>query len=301
MRFSVWPSPSQPWSETLEVAQHADATGWDGVYFADHFMGDGETAGSETPTPVLEATAVMAALAQATERVRIGSLVFGITYRHPAVLAKWAATVDHISNGRLLLGVGAGWQENEHEQYGIELGPPRQRIDRFIEALDVLTGLLRTPATTVGGEHYRVTGALAEPKPVQDPLPILIGAKGDRMLGVVARYADEWNLWGLASEVADRSAVLDAACARIDRDPATIARSCQALWFLQDDQAKADALIERVAPRAAVGGPVGRLQEAVAAWADAGIDEVIVPDFTLGKGQERLDRIDLIREQIAVR
>ena len=165
----------------------------------------------------------------------------------------------------------------------------------------MLTGLLRTPATTVAGEHYRVTGALAEPKPVQDPLPILIGAKGDRMLGVVARYADEWNLWGLASEVADRSAVLDAACARIDRDPATIARSCQALWFLQDDQTKADALIERVAPRAAVGGPVGRLQEAVAAWADAGIDEVIVPDFTLGKGQERLDRIDLIREQIAVR
>lgn len=299
MRFSVWPSPSQPWADTLEVARHADATGWHGVYFADHFMGDEETAATEQPTAVLEATAALTALAQATERVRLGSLVFGITYRHPAVLAKWAATVDHISAGRLLLGVGAGWQENEHEQYGIELGPPPERIDRFVEALDVLTGLLRSPATTVRGEHYCVTDALAEPKPVQDPLPLLIGAKGDRMLGVVARYADEWNLWGLADVVAERAAVLDAACARLDRDPQTIARSCQALWFLQDDQRKADALVERVAPRAAIGGPVGRLQDAVAAWADAGVDEVIVPDFTLGTGAQRLDRLDVIREQVA--
>ena len=106
----------------MDVAAHAEATGWDGVYVADHFMGDGEQAGG-TVTPTFEATAALAALAQATDRVRLGSLVLGITYRHPAVLAKWAATVDHVSGGRLLLGVGAGWQENEHEQYGIELGP----------------------------------------------------------------------------------------------------------------------------------------------------------------------------------
>ena len=151
MRFSVWPSLSQPWSDVVEVATHAEATGWDGVYVADHFMGDGERAG-DTITPMLEATAGLAALAALTDRVRLGSLVFGITYRHPAVLAKWAATVDHISAGRLLLGVGAGWQENEHEQYGIELGPPGVRIDRFVEALDVLTGLLREPVTTVSRE-----------------------------------------------------------------------------------------------------------------------------------------------------
>jgi alkanesulfonate monooxygenase SsuD/methylene tetrahydromethanopterin reductase-like flavin-dependent oxidoreductase (luciferase family) len=299
MRFAVWPSTSQPWADVLQVARHAEATGWDGVYVADHFMVDGETAATDRPTPMLEATAVLAALATATDRVRLGSLVFGITYRHPAVLAKWAATVDHVSNGRLLLGVGAGWQENEHAQYGIDLGPPRQRIARFVEALDVITGLLGARSTTVPGEHYRVTEGLAEPKPVQEPLPLLIGAKGDRMLGVVARYADEWNMWGLADAIAERAAALDAACQRVERDPATIARSCQALWFLHDDPGKADALIERVTPRPAVGGPVTRLQEAVAAWAEAGVDEVIVPDFTLGTGQQRLDRLDVIRNDVA--
>jgi F420-dependent oxidoreductase-like protein len=298
MRFSVWPSLSQPWSGVLEVVAHAEATGWDGVYVADHFMADGERAG-DTLTPMLEATAAMAALAQATERVRLGSLVFGITYRHPAVLAKWAATVDHIAGGRLLLGVGAGWQENEHEQYGIELGPPGVRIDRFVEALDVLTGLLRQPVTSFTGKHYSVTDAVAEPKPVQHPLPLLIGGKGDRMLGVVARYADEWNMWASPDTFAERSGALDARCAAIDRDPSSIARSCQALWFVGVDDAKVDALIERVAPRPAVGGGVERLIESVHGWADVGVDEVIVPDFTLGTGPERLERLDLIIEQVA--
>ena len=298
MRFSVWPRVGQPWSDVLEVARHAEATGWDGLYAADHFMGDGEQAGRPV-TPMLEATAVLAGLAQATERLRLGSLVFGITYRHPAVLAKWAATVDHVSGGRLLLGVGAGWQENEHEQYGIELGTLGERIDRLVEALDVLTGLLRTPTTTVHGEHFHVTDAVAEPKPVQDPLPLLIGAKGDRMLGVVARYADEWNAWGLPDHIAQRSSVLAARCADIGRDPASIAHSCQALWFFHDDQAKADALVERVAPRPAIGGSLDRLTDVVGGWADAGVGEVIVPDFTLGAGAERLDRLDRIIEGIA--
>lgn len=130
MRFSIWPSLQQPWSDVLEVARHAEATGWDGVYVADHFMGSGGDFGPDT-TPTHEATASLAALAAVTERVRLGTLVLGNTYRHPAVVANWAATVDHVSGGRLLLGIGAGWQENEHQQYGIELPPPRERLDRF--------------------------------------------------------------------------------------------------------------------------------------------------------------------------
>jgi alkanesulfonate monooxygenase SsuD/methylene tetrahydromethanopterin reductase-like flavin-dependent oxidoreductase (luciferase family) len=298
MRFSIWPSCSQPWREVVDTARHAEATGWDGVYVADHFMGDGNAFGADV-TPMLEATGVMSALAVATERVRLGSLVFGITYRHPAVLANWAATTDHVSDGRLLLGVGAGWQINEHEQYGIDLGPPRERIDRFEEACEVLQGLLRTPSTTVAGKHYRLTDALCEPKPVQAPLPLLIGGKGDRMMGVVARYADEWNMWSRADAFAERSAALDRACERIGRDPATIGRSTQALWFLTDDAAGADKLIERVAPRPAVGGPPERLVEAVAEWRDVGVDEVIVPDFTLGAGAEKLAHMDTIIEQVA--
>ena len=299
MRFSVWPNLAQPWSDIVAVTTHAEATGWDGVYAADHFMGDNQRAGDRI-SPTLEATAALAGLAMVTDRLRLGSLVFGNTYRHPAVLANWAKTVDHMSGGRLLLGMGAGWQINEHEQYGIELGRPRPRIDRFEEALQVLAGLLRTPVANVAGEHYTLTDAVMEPKPVQDPLPILIGAKGDRMMGIVARYADEWNMWSLPAEFAERSAFLDAACESIGRDPATITRSTQALFFIDDDRAKVDGLIERVQPRPAIGGTADELIEAVQGWADVGVDEVIVLDATLGTGTQRLENLDLLIEQVAV-
>jgi F420-dependent oxidoreductase-like protein len=295
MRFSVWPSLAQPWTSVSEVVRHAEATGWDGVYVADHFMGDdGGFGPAEEPT--LEATAALAALATATERVRLGSLVFGITYRHPAVLAKWAATVDHASGGRLVLGLGAGWQVNEHEQYGIPLGSPGERIARFEEALQVVRGLLTSPRTTVVGDHYAVRDALAEPKPVQDRLPILVGGKGDRMLGVVARHADEWNLWSTPELLAERSAVLGRRCESIGRDPGAIHRSTQALVFLVDDEAKAADLVARVAPRPAVAGPAARIAETAAAWRDVGLDELIVPDFTLGAGARRLDALDGLME-----
>ena len=132
MRFSVWPSPAQPTTDLIEVAQHADRSGWDGVYVSDHFMGDGGGFGA-VEAPVLECTALLAYLSSATERVRLGSLVFGTTYRHPAVLANWAATVDRLSGGRLVLGLGAGWQVNEHEQYGIDLPGVGDRVARFEE------------------------------------------------------------------------------------------------------------------------------------------------------------------------
>jgi F420-dependent oxidoreductase-like protein len=298
MRFSIWPSLTQPWADVVDVVGHAEAKGWDGVYLADHFMGD---AGAPWPVeiPTLESTAALAALAAATERVRLSPLVLGITYRHPAVLAKWAATVDHVSGGRLLLGVGAGWQENEHEQYGIRLGSPGERIERFEEALRILRGLLTDERTTVEGAHYEVRDALAEPKPVQARLPILVGGKGDRMLGVVARHADEWNMWSDPPTFAERSAVLDARCERIGRDPATIARSTQALFSVTDDPERARTFGPRVAPRPAVVGTPARIAETVAAWRDAGVDEVIVPDFTLGSGARRVDAMDALIEEVA--
>ena len=205
MELSVWPNLAQPWSDVVEVARHTEATGWNGVWLADHFMGD---AGGFGPveTPTLEATAGLAALASLTERVRLGSLVFGATYRHPAVLANWAAATDHISGGRLVLGVGAGWQENEHAQYGIELPAVGDRVSRFEEYCRVLTGLLRTERTTMEGTWFSLRDAVCEPKPVQAPLPLLIGGKGDRMLGIAARYGDGWNMWSLPDTFAERSA-----------------------------------------------------------------------------------------------
>jgi alkanesulfonate monooxygenase SsuD/methylene tetrahydromethanopterin reductase-like flavin-dependent oxidoreductase (luciferase family) len=297
MRFSLWASLSNPWPDVVEGVRHAEATGWDGVYVADHFMAD---AGGPFPpdTPNLEATAALAALAALTERVRLASLVFGITYRHPAVLAKWAATTDHVSGGRLLLGLGAGWQENEHEQYGIPLGPPGERVDRFEEALRVVRGLLDEATTTVAGEHYTVTEAVAWPKPVQAKLPVLIGAKGDRMLGVVARHADEWNMWSAPAELAERRAVLDRHCEAVGRDPATIATSTQALVFVLDDDDQGVALEEAMAARPCVAGTPARIAERVAGWRDVGVDEVIVPDFTLGTGSQRADALDALAERV---
>ncbi len=297
MRFSFWTTLSQPWADVLAVARHAEATGWDGIYVADHFMGSGGEWGPDT-TPNLEATATLAALAMATERMRLGTLVLGNTYRHPAVLANWAATVDHISAGRLLLGIGAGWQENEHAQYGIELPSPGERVERFDEACQVLNGLLRQERTTLTGRHYRLTDAVSEPKPVQQPVPLLIGGKGDRMLGVVARHADEWNMWGLAEAIAERAAVLERRCETIGRDPASIRRSAQALVVLTDDQAKADAMLGALTARPTVAGTTDAVLDAVVAWQAVGLDEVIVPDFALGRGAGRIERMDQIIEAI---
>ena len=293
MRFSAWLSHQQPWTDIVAGARHLEAAGWDGIYVADPFMGDGGGFGP-VDDPNHEATALLAGLAASTERVRLGSLVLGATYRHPAVLANWASTVDHISGGRLLLGLGAGWQENEHEQYGIELGTPGTRIERFDEHCAVVTGLLRQKTTTVEGRHYVVRDAICEPKPVQERLPLLIGGKGDRMLGLVARHADEWNMWSLPETQAERAAALARRCEAIGRDPAEIRHSTQALVMLTDDAALAARFVEGVGARPAVGGTVDQLAELVAGWRDAGVDEVIIPDFVLGRGAQKLDAYDAI-------
>ncbi|MFV0317806.1 MAG: LLM class flavin-dependent oxidoreductase [Microthrixaceae bacterium] len=296
MRFSVWPSPSQPVSDLLEVARHADSTGWDGLYVSDHFMGDGAGFGA-VDAPVLESTALIAALANATEHLRLGSLVLGTTYRHPAVLANWAATVDRLSGGRLVLGLGAGWQTNEHDQYGIALPPTGDRVARFVESVQVTRALLREERSTFAGVWFKITDAVCEPKPLQQPLPILIGAKGDRMLGVAARFADEWNCWGLPDTVAQRMEVLDTACGRIDRDPADIERSTQALVLLTDDATRARAFVEAAAPRAALAGSAAQIAETAARYMQVGIDELIVPDWAMGAGARRAEALDALLEQ----
>jgi alkanesulfonate monooxygenase SsuD/methylene tetrahydromethanopterin reductase-like flavin-dependent oxidoreductase (luciferase family) len=298
VKLSLWPSTSQPWTDLLSVVRHVDEGSWHGVYVADHFMGDGASFGAAT-APWLEATAVLGALATATDRVRLAPLVLSATYRHPAVLANWAATLDHASGGRLTLGLGAGWQVNEHDQYGIELGTPAERVSRIDEYLEVVRGLLTDDRTTTAGEWFTLTDALCEPKPLQRPLPLLVGAKGDRMLGVVARRADAWNRWSTPAEMWAASAVLDRRCEAVGRDPATVHRSTQALVMVTDDAAEARAFVDAVAPRAAVAGPPDAFAERVAEWGDAGVDEVIVPDFVLGTGDQRADRLDALSAAVA--
>jgi F420-dependent oxidoreductase-like protein len=298
VRFSLWPSSNQPYADVLAVARYADAHDVAGLWFADHFMGSGGSPLTPADLPTLEAGSLVAAMAAATERVRVGTLVYGNTYRHPAVLANMAATVDHISGGRFTLGVGAGWQQNEHDQYGIALPAARERVDRLAEALVVLRGLLTQPTTTVAGAHYQLTDALCEPKPVQARLPILVGASGERrMLGVVARLADQWNCWATPDTFAHKNAVLDRRCEEAGRDPAHIRRTTQALVFLTDDDTRADELLARV-PRAAIGGTSSRLVDTLGRYAELGVDEFIVPDFTLGPLPQKLEALDRLASEV---
>jgi alkanesulfonate monooxygenase SsuD/methylene tetrahydromethanopterin reductase-like flavin-dependent oxidoreductase (luciferase family) len=159
MRFSIFPTMRNSWADVYEITTHCEQTGWDGVYFADHFMpyGPGPLDGD-----ILECWSVLAALAASVPRMRLGSLVTSVTYRHPAVLAKIAATVDHVSHGRLTLGIGAGWQENEHDAYGIALGTAREQMNRFEEAVHILRSLLRQSRTTFAGDYFQLQDAPAQ-------------------------------------------------------------------------------------------------------------------------------------------
>lgn len=183
---------------------------------------------SDSTGPCLEGWVTLTALAQATKRLRLGTLVTGIHYRHPAVLANMAASLDIVSNGRLELGVGAGWNEEESGAYGIELGTVKERFDRFEEACEVLTGLLSQQTTTFDGTFYQLKDARCEPKGPQRPHPpICIGGNGEkRTLKITARYAQHWNFVGGPPELfARKRDVLASHCADIGRDPSEITLS----------------------------------------------------------------------------
>lgn len=290
MRFSFWPNAAQSWADTLATAQHAERTGWDGIYVADHFLPSiGDDSG-----PTQECWGLLAGLAAAVPRVRLGTLVCGNTYRHPAVLANQAATVDQISGGRVVLGLGAGWQENEHEAYGIELPRPGPRLDMLEEACQVVKGLLTQDRTSFAGTYYQLENAPCEPKPVQEPLPLLIGGGGEkRTLRIAARFADEWNVWGTPELLAQKGAVLERHCADVERDPTEIQRSTQALLFMSDNQEFLDRIRSADVPRPMVIGTPPEVTEILGQYVEAGVDEFIVPDFTLpAAGDQRWEIMD---------
>ncbi len=212
-----YPVLEQFWSD-------ADRLGFHGVWDYDHFYGL-----TDRVQPTFEGWTTLAAMAAKTDRARVGCLVSSVTFRNPAVLAKMAVTVDHISGGRLEFGLGAGWHDDEHRGYGIEFPSPGARVAMLDEALTVIRGLWTEESVTFEGEFFTVIDALANPKPLQRPHPpIVIGAVKPRMLRVVARHADEWNVPGQGPEGwAATSAELDAACAEVGRDPADIRRSVQ--------------------------------------------------------------------------
>jgi F420-dependent oxidoreductase-like protein len=219
VEFSAWPSVTNPWEVLSEEVRHLDATGWKGIWIGDHFMPNlADTSGRWQ-----EAWTVLAALAAMTSRVRLGTLVTGNTYRNPCILAKQVAQVDVISGGRVILGIGAGWQENEHVAYGVPYYTVPERLQRLEESLQILRSLFDNPLTNFEGRHYQVKDAPLAPKPVQARLPILIGGGGEKVtLRLVAQYADAWNIAGPVEIVSQKMAVLRQHCERAGRDIATV-------------------------------------------------------------------------------
>lgn len=235
MRYGIKLSQNATIDQLRAVWRIADEAGFDHCWCMDHLA----TLGAREDGPIFEAWTLLAGMAMATSRTRIGCMVTGNTYRHPAVLAKAAVTVDHLSGGRLEFGLGAGWAENEHTMLGLPFGTKGDRADWLEEACQVIRSLWTEQRTSFDGTCYKLTGAVAEPKPVQQPYPpIWIGGSGrQRTLRITARYADVWNAaGGSPDEVAELSAVLDQRCAEIGRDPAQIRRSVQIRVPEADDE-----------------------------------------------------------------
>jgi F420-dependent oxidoreductase-like protein len=214
------------WDAIVERARLAEDAGFDGAWVFDHFKAlYGDPTG-----PCLEGWTLLAGLSRETDRIRIGTLVTGMTYRHPSVLAAQAVTVDHLSNGRLELGVGAAWNEEEHRQLGIDFPSAGERMDRLEEGVQVLKLLMTTDEATLAGSRYRLDHAALRPRPIQRPHPPLwIGGTGrKRLLPAAGRYADVWHGWAdSAEELAQMNAIIDRAAEEAGRDPGDIARASE--------------------------------------------------------------------------
>ena len=298
MRFSFWPTPSQSYTDVLALAQHVEKTGWDGFWYADHFMPNAP----DTSTPWPEAWTTLAAVGAVVPRLRMGTLVTGNTYRHPAVLAKMAATVDHITNARVVLGIGSGWQENEHTQYGLPFYTVAERLARLDEACQVIQLLFTQEKSDFKGRFYQLDNAWLEAKPVQKPLPLLIGGGGEKVtLKITAKYANEWNVWGTVDTLRQKMAILDAHCADIGRNPKEIKRTAVALLFMSDDEAYLAKMREAKIQQANIIGTPAEVKEIVQAYAAAGVDELIVPDFTLGPTKQKIATLDRFITDVAGR
>lgn len=286
MRFGLFTSlTGQNWRAVLALWQHVEASGWDAACVTDHFM-------PNQPDPVgdtLECWTTLSSLAVLTRRMRIGTIVSANTYRHPAVLAKMAANVDLISGGRLICGLGAGWQENEHRAYGIPFPGMAERLERLDEACQVLKLLWTQPKASFEGRHYRLTAAPLSPKPVQAPHPeLMIGGGGEkRTLRVVARHADHWNVWGGPGVLRRKGKILDEHCAAVGRDPGAIARSANMPLLFTDSKTEAERLAQSVGTRlgwhvqdprdTVLAGSVQEIIETVGRLREAGVAQLFIP------------------------
>lgn len=219
--FGLCTDQNMTWETTIERWLYFEELGFDSLWDCDHFQQPSRPNG-----PYFEGWTLLAALAARTTRVRLGVLVTSNTFRHPALVAKEAVTVDHISNGRLELGLGAGWYEPEHVHFGIDFPDPAELVARFRESVEAIDLLLRQDVTSYDGRYVQLNDAPFRPSPVQQPRPPLtLGAHKRKMMKIVAQYADRWNSHGTVDEMRERNDLLNEECAAIGRDPSSIIRS----------------------------------------------------------------------------
>jgi F420-dependent oxidoreductase-like protein len=281
------------WPDWLEVAGASEVHGFDALFLSDHYLSKTQPSGRGG----LDAWMTMAGLALRTSRVRLGVLVSPVTFRHPSVLAKSVVTVDHLSCGRVELGIGAGWLEAEHRAFGFPFPPRGARSEMLAEQVEMVHRLWdrNEPEVRFEGKHYRLDGASALPKPVQDPHPPLIlgGAGGPRSAALAARWADEYNVNLVGpSTVAERRRGLVAACERAGRDPATLrysvmsivlagedraalVRNARRILELRGEEGDPDAFLADVRDRWFV-GTAPQIRDRVAEYAEAAVGRVIM-------------------------
>ena len=275
------------------LANTAETAGFDSVFVMDHFY-QLPNIGPRTD-PMLEGYTVLAGMAARTKKVRLGTLVSGVTYRNPAFLAKVVTTLDVVSSGRAILGIGAAWNEDEHRGYGYEFPPVGERLSRLEEALQICRAMFGEKEATFDGRYYRIQGALNFPRPIQpNGPPILIGGGGEqRTLKLVAQYADMCNIFGDPAMVRHKMDVLERHCEAVGRDPKTIVKTRLGSLIIRKTEAEAQRVLEQILNRPGmnnewiragfiVGGP-DRVAEQAQKLLDAGLDGLIfnMPHFEL--------------------
>ncbi|HEX6313157.1 MAG TPA: LLM class F420-dependent oxidoreductase [Acidimicrobiia bacterium] len=280
-RFTSVPDDGM-FEHLAEIAGAADESGFESLWVMDHFWQLPALGGPDQP--ILEGYTLLGALAARTERVRLGTLVTGVTYRNPALLAKLVTTLDVISRGRAILGIGAAWYEEEHDGLGFTFPPVGERMDRLAEAVQICRAMFTDEAASFEGTHYRIDGAKNLPRPIQaGGPPILVGGSGEkRTLRIVAQYADMCNIFGNPTTVRHLLDVLEGHCADVGRDPAEITTTRLGTLLLAESADEADGI--RAAVRESSGpdfderftvGTEDEIVEQVAAFVDAGLDGLI--------------------------
>ncbi|HEV8536820.1 MAG TPA: LLM class flavin-dependent oxidoreductase [Candidatus Limnocylindria bacterium] len=291
--INLWPQ-NTTWPALREHALLADRLRFDSLWVWDHFY----SIAGDPHRPNFEGWQLQPAYAAITQHVKIGCLVSSITHRHPAVLANMASTLDHISNGRAILGIGAGWNALEHNAYGIDLGTPRERSDRFAEGAKIIRALVDGKRVTHSGRYYELVNAEVLTRPLQSPLPILVGGGGERRtLRTAARYAQMWHAFESPEVMKHKIEVLRKHCEDVGRDPGEIDPIGGGWVVVREDPAKAKAQLARVAqhhgmsapPTAIVGGP-DEIAERIAAHWRVGVKGFIVR-FAEPFDDESIERI----------